>query len=85
MDTLEHDVHWAEREGQEGKRNGYGQLGRIWPVVTISFVPFGALAFFKLDPLLAAACTGAVALVAVLVADDILVSIREAQHGRTRP
>jgi hypothetical protein len=86
MDKWDQEVCWAERDAQEAMRAACGLLGRIcrgWPVLTISFVPFGSLAFAKLHPMLAAACTLAVTVVAVLVVDDLLLSRSEARHGRS--
>jgi hypothetical protein len=86
-DILGQEVRWAECDAQEAIRVANRRLRRLcrglprgWPVVAISFIPFGALAFAKLHPLLAAVCTLAVAGVAVLVVDDLLLSRRELSH-----
>jgi hypothetical protein len=74
MDDWKKVVDWAAREQQEEKRKAkehFTRTLRAWPMVMVAVVPFGALAYFTLDPIRAIIATVGVLVLAVLVAEHV--------------
>jgi small-conductance mechanosensitive channel len=74
MDEWKKVVQWAAREQAEEKqkeREHFKRTLRAWPMIAVAVVPFGWLAFAKLDATAATVSTVALLVVAVLVAEHL--------------
>jgi hypothetical protein len=74
MDDWKKVIRWAaQQEDEEGQRTRgqFKRTLRAWPMIAVAVVPFGWLAFAKLDATAATVSTVAVLVVAALVAEHL--------------